>query len=203
MAVIGWSVRGRRVEYRTATFDPAKILLDGEESSNPLLIDGEQFVVRMKRGTSDTPVELVTTADEEIPPTPALVVPQRAPEGAACGQHPESPAAIACPRCGGFFCSAPGCTFVDGTHCVRCAPLLLAAQPKPFSSLWYFVPIFPLVMLGSFVGGCTGLIAGLISLAVARRTENRTTRLVVTIALYVLATIPAAWFGLSIMWRAL
>lgn len=192
----GWSVDGRRIEFRAA-FPAGKIVvLEGatqlhEEKLKAagewqVPVGGASLKLTRVRGFLGPKLELHGTDGSVIPMTPKLVAPTPAPAGSLCSAHQQA-ARYTCPRCGGFCC--PACAGPDLTHCKPCAQRLSEAAAKNAAAMAYLAPVPVFLVLAGPLAAVLAAGAGAGAVAVARSTENRLLKIFAAIALYGVATV--------------
>jgi len=192
----GWSVDGRRIEFRAA-FPAGKLaVLEGgnvvhEEKLKAagewqLPVGKRTFKVTRTRGFMGPKTVLHGLDGSEIPMTPKHVEPTPAPSGATCATH-QAAASYVCPRCGAFCC--PQCAGPDFTHCAPCATRQAEAAAKNAKAMAYMAPVPVFFLLFGLLPGIVSLAAGGASVAVARNTDNKKVQIGAAIAFYGVAVI--------------
>jgi hypothetical protein len=192
----GWSVDGRRVEFRAA-FPAGKIVvLEGASEVHveklkaagewQLPVGGRSYTLKRTKGFMGPKTELFGTGGTAIPMTPKLVSPTPAPADARCATHQQQ-AGYACPRCGAFCCQ--DCAGPDLTHCGPCAKRQAEAAAKNAAAMAFMAPVPVFFFLGGPLAGLLTAAAGGIAVAIARRTESKALKIGAAIGLYGVATI--------------
>ena len=192
MAGVGWSVDGKRLELR-AGFPAGKLAVGDDEPIKlktkgewPVQVGRKALTFKRTAGFMGPKNELFAGA-ELIPPTPKHVARALAPEGSLCAKHKETPATIACARCGSFSCEA--CAGPDGTHCRTCLAGISAAAAKNAAAMAYLAPVVAFGLLGGLLAAVIGGLAGLAVVTIAKKTENKAIKIGAAVGLYGLATV--------------
>lgn len=192
----GWSVDGRRIEFRaafpagkivvlegTATVHEEKLKAAGEWQ---IPVGGTSLKLTRVRGFMGPKMNLHGTDGTVIPMTPKLVAPTPAPAGSRCNPHQQL-ARYTCPRCGAFCC--PQCAGPDLTHCKPCAQRLSEAAAKNAAAMAYMAPVPVFFVLAGPLAGLLAAGAGAGAVAIARNTESKALKILGAVALYGVATV--------------
>jgi hypothetical protein len=187
----GWSVAGRRVEFRAAFPAGKVVVLDGKEVVHEVKlaskgewtvpVSGVSYRLTRRQAFLAPKTELLSASGAVIPMSATLVVPTRAPPEARCAGH-QAAASYACARCGAFCC--PACSGPDLTHCAACAQRLAEAAAKNAAAMAYFAPVPLFFVLGGPLAGLISAAAGAGAVAIARNSENRALKIGAAIGLY-------------------
>lgn len=195
----GWSIGGKRIEFRAA-FPAGKLAVVTPPGTQPehevkLTTKGEwqvpvgEHTYRVVRTQAfmGPKIEVFSPRGELVPPAAKHVAPAVAPFGSMCATHSSVGAKYACARCGTFVCGE--CAGADLTHCRKCIEGLVAEAQKNAAAMVYLVPMPIFAVLGGCLGGVLGGLAGAAAVAIARKTENTALKVAAAVGLYALAIV--------------
>lgn len=156
-------------------------LFVGNEGEWPFPLKGRTYRISRSKLISGVVTELYSNEGGHIPEG-GFIQQVGAPVGSVCPEHHGTGAAAACARCGVFVCER--CLAPDRLHCLPCLQRRRVEALRQPSEAAYFLPVVFLGIFGGLIGIILGATAGALSLAIARRLENRALRLIVAIGAY-------------------
>jgi hypothetical protein len=192
----GWSIAGRRIEFKAALPAGKVVVMEGGAVTHeqkltqagewPLSVDGATFRLKRTRHFMGIKNELRDAQGALVPPTAKLVAQVAAASGSVCAAH-QQPARYACARCGTFVCAT--CAGNDLTHCQPCCQRMTQDAAKNAAAMAYFAPVAILAILGGVLLALLGAAAGAGAVAIARRTQSRALKIAAAVGLYGIAVI--------------
>jgi hypothetical protein len=192
---MGWSIDGRRLEFRAALPSGKVVLLEGgavvleqklkQAGEWVIPIGGASFQLVRVRRFMGPKTELKASDGTVIPQSKQPVVPSVAPPGSLCQPH-QATARFGCARCGAFCCSA--CAGPDLTHCTACFGRLAKLEAKNAAAMRWLAPVPVFLVLGGPLAGILTAAAGAGVVAIAKRTERTSLKVAAAAGLYGLAT---------------